>query len=169
MKISKDTKIGDVVPFLKEEHLKELLEKCEPVELDKPVITMTVGEFIKAADDKYIMSFFNDRNESLVKAVGRVKQFNKEMDNIAKVLKMNEIKPNPEELAAQRGVTFPSFGESILCDCLEWFNLNSLDAAENIPLSNYLIMKRKKSAEALYERNLNKIYSDKNKKPKTGK
>lgn len=166
MKITRNTTIGDVTPFLKGEHLEQLLEKCEPVPLDKPITQMTVGEFIEASRDSYIMTFFENRDELLVTAIGKVKQFNKEMENISKVMKLNEIKPSAEESAAQQGVVFPSFQENMLCECLDWFHLHSLDEANDIPLSNYLIVKRKKSAEALYERKLNKIYSEKNKKPK---
>lgn len=166
MEISNRTTVGEASPFLKGEHFEHLLEICDPMPLPHPVIKMTVGEFIEALDEHYALDFIKDREELLVVAVGRVKQFRKEMEDVSKILKQNEIKPTTEEISAQRGVIFPSFKESILCDCLEWFNLHSLDEAENIPLSNYLILKRKKSAEALYERNLNKIYTGKNKQGK---
>lgn len=166
MKITKETTVGEASVFIKSEHFHSLMEKCEAVPLEKPVINMTVGEFIEATGEDYVNCFFENRDEKLYKAVGRLKQFNKEMESVSRIFKSNEIKPTTEELAAQRGVVFPSFGESMLCDCLEWFHLHSLDDAGNIPLSNYLIVKRKKSAESLYERNLNKIYSEKSSRKK---
>lgn len=99
-------------------------------------------------------------------AIGRLKWFKKQIEDIQKVLQLNELKLSPEERAAQAGVVFPSFQESVLCDCVDWFHLHSLDEAEQIPFSNYLVMKRRKSADTLYERNLNQIYSNKAKQKK---
>ena len=169
MTITNKTTIGEAALFMKKEHFEQLLEQCEPVRLEKPIISMTVGEFIEACDDDYIMRFFQDKGQLLVVAIGKVKQFNKEMENISKLFKLNETKPTNDELTAQKGVVFPTFQETMLCECLEWFHLHSLDDAEKIPLSNYLIVKRKKTAEARYERNLNKLYADKNNKPKGNK
>lgn len=161
--ITNETTVGEASPFLTKEHIDEMLksDKVTPIIYGKSVIEMTVGEFLRCLDDDYVLEFFKDPEERLVIAVGRLKSFRQQIENIQKVFSMNEIKLTQEEQAAQRGVVFPSFGENMLCDCVEYFHLTSLDSAENIPLSNYLIMKRKKSAEALYERNLNKIYSEK--------
>ncbi len=163
MEITKDTTVGEASPFLKEEHIKELMEsdKVAPMAYGKPLVSMTVGEFLECLDENYTMRFFNDPEVPLVVAIGRLKWFKRQMEDVQKVLQINELKLSQEERAAQTGVVFPSFQESVLCDCVEWFNLHSLDAAESVPFSNYLVMKRKKSAEALYDRNLNQIYSQK--------
>lgn len=161
MDITKKTTVGEALPYLKKEHIEELLERCDEIALVKPVFSFTVGEFIESLDEEYVMSFFNKYDEPLVVAIGRIKRFRNELEQIRKILSLNEIKLSPEEQAAQQGVVFPSFQENILCECVEYFHLHSLDEAEKIPLSNYLIMKRKKGAEALYERNLNKIYTKK--------
>ena len=63
-------------------------------------------------------------------------QFNKEMENISKLFKLNETKPTNDELTAQKGVVFPTFQETMLCECLEWFHLHSLDDAEKLPESD---------------------------------
>lgn len=163
VQITNETTVGEASPFLTKEHIEELLEsdKVTPMPYGKPVIEMTVGEFLGCLDDEYALRFFQDPEELLVVAVGRLKSFKKQMEDIQKVMSLNEIKLTQEEQQAQRGVVFPSFEENMLCDCVEYFHLATLDAAENIPLANYLVMKRKKSAEALYERNLNRIYSEK--------
>lgn len=158
MDITKKTTVGEALPYLKKEHIEELLEKCDEIALVKPVFSFTVGEFIESLDEEYVMSFFRKYDEPLVVAIGRIKRFRNELEQIRKILSLNEIKLSPEEQAAQHGVVFPSFQENMLCECVEYFHLHSLDEAENIPLSNYLIMKRKKGAEALYERNLNRQY-----------
>ena len=167
MDITNRTTIGDAAPFITEEHLKTLIDsdKIKAIDLEKPIIKMTVGEFLEALDPAYaIEKFFSDPDELLVNAVGRIKTFKKEIEDISNVLKVNEISLSVEEKAAQRGVVFPSYEESVLCECVEWFHLHSLDDAEKVPLSNYIVMHRKHSAEALFDRNLNKIYNEKAKK-----
>lgn len=166
MEITNETKVCEAMPFLKPEHVEELMksDKVNPIPYKKSIFEMTVGEFIMCLDEKYTAKFFEDPDEYLVVAMGRLKHFRNEMENVSKILKMNEIKLSAEEKSAQRGIIFPSFGESMLCECVDYFNLHSLDEAEKIPFSNYLIMKRKKSAESLYERRLNEIISNKNKK-----
>jgi len=161
--ITKTTTIEEVAPFLKPEHIEALLEKCDTVALTKPIIGFTVGEFLEATDEKYIMTFFKDPKELVTTAVGRLKQFKKEMEQIQMLLKQNEIKLTPEEQQAQKGVVFPSFQECVLVETMEWFGLHNLNDAEDIPLSNYLVMKRKKNADALFERRLNEIYANKSK------
>lgn len=127
---------------------------------------MTVGEFIECLNDDYLSTFFSNGDDLLVVAIGRIKQFKTEMEQIQKLLALNEIKLSNEEKAAQKGVVFPSFEETMLCECVDYFHLHSLDEAEKIPLSNYLIMKRKNSAESLFERNLNRIYTEQSKRKK---
>lgn len=166
MKITNRTLVGEVATILNGEHLEKLLEQCPAVELEKPLIGMTVGEFLECLGEDYPYTFFQDNKQRLTVAIGRFKQFKKELEDIQKVLKLNEISTTPEEQAAQNGVVWPTFQEGVLCDCVDWFNLHSLEDAEKLPLTNYLIMKRKKNAESLFERNLNKIYNEKAKRKK---
>lgn len=163
VKITNKTTVGEALPFLKGEHLEELLKICDPIPLKKPVISMTLGEFLECLDDNYYQTFFEDYQELLVVAIGRVNQFKKEMEDISKVMKLNEVTESAEEKAAKNGIVWPSFQENMLCNALDWFHLHSLDDAENIPLSNYLVYARKVAAEAKFERQLNQIYMNKNK------
>ena len=168
MDVTDKTTVAEAAPFLKPEHLRQLIEsdRIAPIKGDKSVFEMSIGEFLQCLTDDYAQQFFSNPDELLVVAVGRLKHFKSEMDNVNRILSLNEIKLTAEEKAAQRGVVFPSFGESVLCETVEYFHLNSFDDAEKIPLTNYLIMKRKKGAEALYTRNLNRIYSEKSNKKK---
>lgn len=169
MEVTKNTTVGDVLPFLKPEHIEELLKspKISEIPYGKPILGMTIGEFFKCMEDNYLQQFFNNLDEPLAVAVGKYKWFKHQMENINKVLNLNEIKLSNEEKTAQKGVVFPSFQENVLCECIEWFHLHSMDEAEALPLSNYLIYKRKKSAEALFDRNLNNLYAAKQKKQNT--
>lgn len=167
MDITRDTTIGDAAPFLTEEHIQQLLEDPRVVTVMSVVIVdMTVGEFLESLEPGYAMKFFSNPEDNLIEAVGKLKSFKKQMEDIQKVLKLNEPTLSSEEKSAQAGVVFPSYQESMLCDCVDWFHLHNMEEAEALPFSDYLVMKRKKSAEALFERNLNKIYANKAKTKK---
>lgn len=164
--ITRDTTIAEAAPYIKEEHIKELMEKAEEMPLIPPVYGYTVGEFVEALDEDHWKEFVKDPNKPLMQALGELKTFNRQLSEIVKVMEVNSPKLSSDEEAAKRGVVFPSAGESILIECCEWFHLHSLDEAENIKLSNYLIMRRGKTADTLFERNLMKITSDKAKNGK---
>ena len=166
MQITDKTTVGEALPYIRAEHFEKLLEKCDPMPLVSPIIGMTVGEFIECLNEDYYKTFFNDYDELIVVAIGRIKQFNKEVEEITKVLQLNDITESNEEKAAKKGIIWPTFQESMLCNCVDWFHLHSLDEAEKIPLSNYLIYNRKVRAESKYERQLNQIYANKNKPKK---
>lgn len=163
MDITRETTIGEAAPFLKGEHLQQLLDDPRVTSImGVSVFDMTVGEFLEAMEDDYAYKkFFYDPDANLIEAVGKLKNFRKQMEDVQKLLKMNEPKLSSEETQAQAGVVFPSFEESMLCDCIEWFHLRSMDEAEALPFSDYLVMQRRKNAEALYNRNLNKVYAAK--------
>lgn len=168
MDITRETTIGDAAPFLKEEHIQQLLDDPRVVSvMAVSVLDMTVGEFLEALEPEYaIHKFFYNPEDNLLEAIGKLKSLREQMDDIQKILKLNEPTLTSEEKAAQAGVVFPSFEESMLCECIEWFHLHSMDEAEALSFSDYLVMKRKKSAEALFERNLNKVYANKAKTKK---
>ena len=163
MDITRETTIGDAAPFLEEEHLKQLIDDPRVASvMAVSVFDMTVGEFLEALEPEYaIQKFFWNPEDNLLEAIGKLKNFRQQMDDVQKILQLNEPKLSSEETQAQAGVVFPTYQESMLCDCIEWFHLRSMDEAEALPFSDYLVMKRKKGAEALYERNLNKIYTQK--------
>jgi len=161
MDITEKTTVREAAIFLKKEHIDELLEKVNPVTPKKPVFSMTVGEFIEACDDDYVKTFFNDPDEYLIIAVGQLKAYKRDIENVSKILELNKIKQDADEAAAAAGVVFPSFGESILAECLEWFHLHSIEEAENVKLTDWLLVKRAKTAEMKYERNLMRVHDAK--------
>lgn len=159
--ITNETTIREAAPYLKPDHIKTLMEKADEMPLYPPVYGYTVGEFVEALDRDQASEFLKDPDKPLMVALGEMKAFNRQMEEIVKVMEANNPKLSGDEEAAKKGVVFPSVGESILIECCEWFHLHSLDEAENIRLSNYLVMRRGKTAETLYERNLMKITTDK--------
>ncbi len=168
MKITKRTKTKDVLPLLTQDTLKELLEKVPAVPLDKPLITLTVGEFGEIVEDEepYIVKLLSHRKA--LKAFGRLKQYKQEMEAIAKFFKLYDVRRTADESNAAVGIKFPNLGQRMLIDCVKWFHLNSMEDAEKVKLSAWLTMWQDEAANALYQRNYSKILEQKH-KSKNGK
>ena len=168
MKITKRTKTRDVLPLLTQDTLKELLEKVPAVPLDKPLITLTVGEFGEMVEDEetYIGKLLKHRKA--LKAFGRLKQYKQEIEAISKFFKLYDIRRTADESNAAIGIKFPNLGQRMLIDCVKWFHLNSMEEAEKVKLSAWLTMWQDEAANALYQRNYSKILEQKH-KVKNGK
>ena len=168
MKITKRTKTRDVLPLLTQDTLKELLEKVPAVPLDKPLITLTVGEFGEIIEDEetYIGKLLKHRK--VLKAFGLLKQYRQEIEAISKFFKLYDVRKTADESNAAIGVRFPNFGQRMLIDCVKWFHLNSMEEAEKVKLSAWLTMWQDEAANALYQRNYSKILEQKH-KSKNGK
>lgn len=161
MDITQKTTVREAAAFLKKEHIEELMDKVDPYTPKKPVFEMTVGEFIEALDEDYAKVFFDDPDEYLVIAVGRLKAFKRDIENVQKILALNEIKLDADEVQAQAGIVFPTVGENMLVECVEWFHLHSIREAEDVKLTDWLLMKKSKNAGQKYERNLMKVHEAK--------
>ena len=162
MEITRDTLTAAVLPYISQEDFDKLYEKIDEIPLKQSLFSMTCGEYIQACDDFWVKCNILSE-EYLVEAIGRLKAYRREQEQIQQFLKLNEIELSTEENNAKRGVTFPTFYEDILLTVAEFFHLPSLDAAEKVPFSNYLIVQKKKSADAKYERQLHKQYEIKSK------
>lgn len=168
MKITKRTKTRDVLPLLTQDTLKELLEKVPAVPLDKPLITLTVGEFGEMVEDEetYIGKLL--KHHKALKAFGKLKQYKQEIEAISKFFKLYDVRRTADESNAAVGIKFPNLGQRMLIDCVKWFHLNSMEEAEKVKLSAWLTMWQDEAANALYQRNYSKILEQKH-KSKNGK
>lgn len=167
MRIDKRTKTIEVVPLLNEERLFLILDNVRPVPLDKPIAEMTIGEFIEASAQDYQFRFYND--EFAFDAFGKIKTYRQEMESVAKYIKSLEVKTDADEDLAMAGVDFPNAAERMLIDAADWFGLHALESrdgvmgAADVPLAEYLIMLKDKSAKAKYERNRQRQFERKQK------
>lgn len=161
MVIDEKTLTMTVLPYMSKEQFDELVEKCEEVPLDKPLLEMTCGEFIQSMEDDFLNEIFNETY--LYDAVGKYKSYKAQMEQIDTYLKLNEFKLSSEEERAQIGINFPSFPERILMTVTEFFHLHSFKEAEKIPFTNYLVVVNSKNVDAKFERQYQKIIDQKNK------
>ena len=164
MKITKRTRVGEVLPLLTEKRLEYLLENIPEYPLNKNILSMTIGEFSSIILDEqaYIQTFMKP-NERAYKAFGKLKAFKREMEDISKWIQKHEVKQTEEERRAAIGVDFPNFVTKILITCVQFFNLHSFKEAEAVPLADYLIILQDQSAAMLYQRNYSKILEQKQK------
>lgn len=161
MVINEETPTISVLPYITKEQFEKLVEECDEVPLDKPLLDMTCGEFIQSMEEEYIDNIFKE--PFLFNAIGKYKSYKAQMEQIDTYLKLNEFKLSSEEERAQIGINFPSFPERILMTVTEFFHLHSFKEAEKIPFTNYLVVANSKNADAKFERQYQKIIDQKNK------
>lgn len=160
MKVTKRTKTALVLPLLTTDEEFDRVVKAMPrVELDTPVLSMTIGQFIEASDDKYIEILLKEKRA--YKALGRIRAWSEDLEGVYRFIQKMEIRPSATEKKASMGILFPSFQERMLIDCIDWFHLHSMSEAENVKLADYLVMLKGKSASDQYQRNYNDIISKK--------
>lgn len=162
MRIDKKTLMADLLPLLNGERLEYLLQRVPAHPLDKPVLNMTVGEYIEALDKEWPLQFFKCR--TAFEALGKLKQYRKEMEDVAKFIEFHSVPMDAGEKAAMVGIDFPTAQESILLTCLHEFGCPCIDSvgirarrrgvrgAADIPLAEYLLVLKEKSSAAKYER-----------------
>lgn len=159
MLITRRTKTKSVLPFLNADRLSQILEAVEPYPLDKDVVQMTLGEFFECMDDSYAYKFMEEKYAYV--AFGKLKSFKQQMEGIMKFLRMNEVKPNAEQERAAVGVVFPDFEEQALITVTEFFGLKSFDEAEQVKVSNFLLIHKKMSSEAKFKHQYDRIMEQK--------
>ena len=150
MKINKHTLTKRVLPLLNEERLGQILEGVPARPLKKSLFVMSVGEFIEATDEAFVVGLLAKRRA--FEAFGMLKTYRDEQKKIADYLKRYETKPSSDEESASAGIEFPTMQENMLMECVEFYHLRSTAEAERLPLSDYLLMKKYKGASALFQR-----------------
>ncbi len=163
MKLTNKTLTKDVLPLLTKELLEEILDKVPAVPLDKPLLSLTVGEFGEIIEDEetYIVKLLKHRKA--LKAFGLLKQYRQEIEAISKFFKLYDVRKTADESNAAKGVVFPNLAQRMLIDCVRWFHLNNTEAAEKIKVSEWLTMWQDEAANMLYQRQYMNIMDAKNK------
>ena len=165
MKITYKTKTKDVLPLLmfNPEKMEWLIEQVPEVDY-KSVTSMTVAEFADLTEDEaaYIEKHILSEKRAL-NAFGKLKSLKRQMDELSKYLKLLSVEQTPDEKAAQRGVKSPTFIQNMMIDLVEFFGLSSFDEAEKRTVAEWIMIFQQKAAEAKVQRNLSKIWEQKNK------
>lgn len=164
MKISRHTKTKDILPLLDESNLKTLLEQIPSFPLEKSVMSMTIREFsdILTDEESFIKRILRHRKAFV--ALGKLKSYKEQIENIGKFMKMYDHKKSNDEEQAARGIVFPDFSIRMMADCVRFFNLHSFDEAENVKVSDWLTVFHIEASNTLLQHNYNKIIEEKQKR-----
>lgn len=161
MLITRRTKTKEILPFLNDSTIQQILDAVDEVPLEKPLLEMTIAEFAETMEEDYVLSFLKEKY--LWKAFGKIKSLKRQTEEITKFLNMNNIKPSKDQESAAIGVVFPDMVEQMLIRVTEFFHLRSFDEAENVKLSNYLLIHQKDSSEAKFKHQWDRLIEMKSK------
>ena len=144
MRITKKTKLSDLLPFFNfEEVIKEIYDKVPEKPPEKSLFSLTVREFIEATDEEYYKTFLKPQKRlkrvTVFEAFGKLKSYYKELENIQRFLKQNEIK---------------------LLTLSKHFNKPTSEI-ENMPISEYFLLYKQTSANNKFQQNYNRIIEQK--------
>ncbi len=164
MKITKKTKVKDILPFLTTDRFNTLLEVVDEYPLDKDILSMTIGEFgeLTLDEEGFIKKILNPREKVYI-AFGKLKNYRRQMNSLAEYLKSFEIKMTNEERLASQQVDMPTTTERILLDTVKAYHLHSTREAEQLPLTDWILVLKDMVATAKYSRNYQKILEQRSK------
>lgn len=165
MFVTKKTRVKDLTPFLNnQDKINELIDLFPEYPLEKDILQMSVGQFCELCinEEDYISSIMRPR-EKAYKAFGRLKSYRNQMNSLSDYLKTFDIKLSQEEKAAGKGIDFPTTPERILLDCVKAYHLHSTKEAEDLPITDWILVLKDSVATARYSRNYNKILEQKSK------
>lgn len=166
IRITKRTKTKDILPLLNEDSFKRLLDAVPEYPLETSIFSMKIKQFAEILEDETEFISLLLKHKRILVAVGRVKQYKKEVEQFANFLKMYDYKQTTEEKRASHGIVYPSMAQRMLTDCVRFFNLKSFDEAEQKTVSEWLTVFQSDAANALYQRKLHEEFEKKMKKKK---
>lgn len=161
MRITPRTKTKFLLPLLTdEERANKLLDAVTALPLDKPIVEMSIGEFITAIQPDYALQFLKEKRA--LKAFGHLKTYRDEMERVSKLMKSFETPKTSEQREAGVGIDFPTSEEQMLLDAVDAFHLHSFAEAEKVPLADFLLVKKSQSADIKYQHRYQRILERKN-------
>lgn len=165
MKIDKHTKLKHIIPLLTEQRLNDLIDQVEEYPLKQNLLDFTIKQFgeITLDQEKYLSTLLAPNQKALV-ALGKLKSFKRQLQEISNFMKMCEIPQSKEEKAAAVNIKFPDPIARMLITVTQFFHLKSFKEAEEIKLADYLLIMQEQYSAAMYQRNYQKIINQRTKK-----
>lgn len=167
IQITSKTKTKEILPFLTSININELIKDVDVVHLDTPIVEMTIKEFeeILSNPDEYVKKLALNNKKAFV-FLGRVKDLMNSLEGFGKFIKQYEIKQTAEEKQAATGISFPSFGNSMLITVIEFYNLNSVEQASKMKVKEWMLCFQHQASNAMFNRRYSDIISKKSKMKK---
>ena len=159
MKITKKTKTGELLPVLKADDLDTILCKVIASTKSRNVLNMKIGEYIIFTNyglERELLS-----QKKALKFLSLLKSYREQLEGIANYIKSISPSESEDERRASVGVKFPTFEERMLLDVQKELHLTSMEQAEQVPLSTWLLLLKDKCANVNFQKNLNALYKNK--------
>lgn len=164
MYITKKTRTREIIHFIDESNIEEIISKIPPYPLKKSVMELTIDEFNTVSSEDYIKQILKEKYA--YKALGKLRTLREQMKLVEKLSSINTIEQSAEEKQAANGIQFVSGIERMLIDVTEFFHLHSFAEAEKRTVGEWIVINMHKTSQAKYERNYNKMQEAKQKQRK---
>ena len=167
IQITSKTKTREIIPFLTNINIEELVKQVDVVALETPVVDMTIEEFevILSDPNEYIKKLAFNNKKALI-FLGRVKDLLNSLEGFGKFLKRYEVKQTSEEKQAMNNVPFPSFGNAMLVTLIEFYHLNSVEQASKMKVKEWMLCFEYQASNAMFNRRYSEIMTKKSKMKK---
>lgn len=137
-----------------------IYDAVEPVPVN--ILALTVGELLRIVTKQDYMQDYCERNaDGIVEQARLAKGIIKAVEGLMATVKSWQPPLTAEQQQAAEGVKYPNFAESVLLECVDAYHLHSTAEAEGLPLADWYLVHKQRSAEARYNYNYNAIITRK--------
>lgn len=141
--------------------LEHLFEAVEPMDVD--IFSMKVGEVLQCIiNPEMLTAYAEEKFDTVLDKLSFIKGFINKSNVIFNSLNKFNTDVSPEYTQAVLEIgNQPSIGETIITDLVEWYHLHSTKEAEEMPFSDWFIMKKKECYSGAVERRMQSIINRK--------
>lgn len=146
---------------LTDEALTKLFEEINPENVN--IMEMTVGEVLTCIlNTQSLINYAEEHRDTVLDKLAFIKGFINKSNALFNSLNKynNDISPEYNQAVLEIG-NAPSTAETIITDLVEWYHLHSTKEAEELPFSDWYIMKRKEAYNGAVERRTQSIINRK--------
>lgn len=138
--------------------LELLFDSIEPAKVD--IMAMPLGDVLRCMVD--MQGYISSKKMRLTAGISYAKGFGEALRAVYKVLESVDVGHNAEwERATSEVGGGISTAESILCETVDYYGLKSTTEAQNLPFSDWFIMKRRETVRTAVERRYGQIMQQK--------
>lgn len=146
---------------LSDDALKVLFEEVNPENVD--IMSMKVKEVLACIiNAENLVEYAEENRKTVLDKLAFIKGFMNKSNVIFSSFNKynNDISPEYSQAVLEIGNS-PSIAETIITDLIEWYHLHSTKEAEELPFSDWYIMKRKEAYNGAVERRTQSIINRK--------
>ena len=146
---------------LRYDTLEKLYEVVEPMQVD--IFSMPVGEVLQCIfSSESLCNYADEKYKTVIDKLSFIKGFIDKSNTVFSVLNKfnNDVSPEYNQAVLELG-NQPSITETMLTDCVGWYHLHSTAEAEQLPFSDWFLMKKREAYNGSVERRTQAIINRK--------